>query len=339
VRVKYNSVGFELTALFGAITKRLQQRKGVLSQYFLLGMLILRTAALCSIVYSERILFRAKDGESNNVKRRGISMSTGNIAHQHDEGAVRLEQNGPVAVITLSRPAALNALTWSMYQQMETHLKALDADESAHAIIIRGEGKAFAAGTDIQQFQGFTGEDGVAYERTMQAIVERLYTITKPTIAAIHGYAVGAGLAIATVCDLRYATPASRFGVPIARTLGNCISLKNYQHLVNAFGAMRAKEMLLTGRLLTAADALQCGFLTALADEEKLMAHVTEVAQQISTLAPLTLWSVKEAQRRLYVAAAAVHYDDVVARVYGSDDFAEGVQAYLEKRKPQWRGQ
>jgi len=262
-------------------------------------------------------------------------MSTENA----DAGAVLLEQNGPIATLTLSRPAALNALTWTMYQQMEKHLERLEADDTVRAIIIRGEGKAFAAGTDIQQFQGFTGEDGIAYEHTMEAIVERLYTCIKPTIAAVHGYAVGAGIVIAAACDLRYATPAARFGVPIARTLGNCITHKNYQHLVDAFGAMRTKEMLFTGRLLTAADAAQCGFLTAIVEEEQLMTQVTEVAQQISSLAPLTIWATKEAQKRLNAAAEAIDFDDVVARIYGSADFAEGVQAYLEKRKPNWQGQ
>ncbi len=265
-------------------------------------------------------------------------MSNGNVAHQQDEGKVLLEQQGPITIITLSRPTALNALTWSMYQQMNAHLEHVAADDTIRAIIIRGEGKAFAAGTDIKQFQGFTGEDGVAYEHTMDAIVERLYTLTKPTIAAIHGYAVGAGLVIASACDLRFATPTSRFGVPVARTLGNCLSLKNYRHLVDSFGVMRVKEMLFTGRLLTTTDALQCGFLTAIADEEKLITHVTEVAQQISSFAPLTVWSAKEAQRRLNAPAEASDFDDVVARVYGSSDFAEGVQAYLEKRKPQWHG-
>jgi len=266
-------------------------------------------------------------------------MSIGNAAHQQDEGAVLLEKRGPVALLTLSRPAALNALTWTMYQQMEAHLEHVAADDAIHAIIIHGEGKAFAAGTDIQQFQGFTGADGVNYEHTMEAIVERLYTIPKPTIAAVHGFAVGAGLIITAVCDLRYATPASRFGVPIARTLGNCITLKNYRHLVDSLGAMRTKEMLFTGRLLRATDALHCGFLTAITEEERLMTHVTEVAQQMSSLAPLTIWSVKEAQRRLNAAEEAIDFDDVVARVYSSSDFAEGVQAYLEKRKPRWRGQ
>src|SRR5579859_3826242 len=163
--------------------------------------------------------------------RRCASMSNGNTAHQPDKGAVLLEQNGPIAVITLSRPTALNALTWTMYEQLGSHLAHIANDESIRVVIIRGEGKAFAAGTDIQQFQGFTAEDGIAYEQQMETIVERLYTIPKPTIAAIHGYAVGAGLIIASVCDLRYATPPSRFGVPIARTIGNCLTLKNYQHM------------------------------------------------------------------------------------------------------------
>ena len=266
-------------------------------------------------------------------------MAAETTSHPYDEGAVLLEKVGPIATMTLSRPAALNALTWSMYQQMEIQLEKLAADDAIRVVIIRGEGTAFAAGTDIQQFRGFSGEEGVAYEHKMEDIVERLYSLSRPTIAVINGYAVGAGLVLASVCDLRYATPASRFGVPVARTLGNCITLKNYRHLVDAFGIMKTKEMLFTARLLPATDALHSGFLTAIVDEEKLMEHATEVAQQISSLAPLTLWATKEAQRRLNAAQETVDYDDVVARVYSSSDFAEGVRAYLEKRKANWRGQ
>src|SRR5258707_4669391 len=117
-------------------------------------------------------------------------MSTENAADHDDEGAVLLEQKGPIGTITLSRPAALNALTWSMYQQMEAHLEQLAADDTTRAIIIRGEGKAFAAGIDIQPFSRVSREDGIAYFHDMEASVERLYTITKPTIASTHGSAV-----------------------------------------------------------------------------------------------------------------------------------------------------
>jgi len=261
-----------------------------------------------------------------------------NESNNQNQGAVLLERRDQIAVLTLSRPAALNALTWSMYSQMEEHLINLDTDETIRVIVIRGAGKAFAAGTDISQFQGFTGEAGVAYERTMESIVEHLYNISKPTIALISGYAVGAGLVVASVCDLRYATPASRFGAPIARTLGNCITLKNYQHLVDSFGPMRTKEMLFTARLLSSTEALESGFLTAIIDEEQIHSRVLDIAQQITTLAPLTIWATKEAQRRLSAAQAPIEFDDVVARIYSSTDFAEGVQAYLEKRKPGWHG-
>ena len=142
-------------------------------------------------------------------------MSTEKGANEQEEGVVLLERKGAIAVMTLSRPAALNALTWTMYQQMNAHLENLAIDKTIRVIIMRGDGKSFAAGTDISQFQGFTGADGVAYEHKMEGIVERLYTIPQPVIAAIHGYAVGAGLAIACVCDLRYATQGARFGAPI----------------------------------------------------------------------------------------------------------------------------
>ncbi len=269
------------------------------------------------------------DGEAKTV----AASNTG------EEGVVLLERAEPVAILTLSRPAALNALTWSMYQQMEEHLEALASDNANRAIILRGDGgKAFAAGTAIQQFVGFTGEMGVEYEKKMEAIIERLYTYPKPTIAVVQGYAVGAGIILPAVCDLRYATPSSRFGVPIGRTLGNCLSLKNYQHLVNGFGAMHTKEMLFTGRLLSATDALQCGFLTGILDEAQIMQHAQDIAQQVSMIAPLTIWAAKEAHRRLAENAQTTPFDDVITQVYGSADFAEGVQAYLDKRKPTWQG-
>ena len=271
-------------------------------------------------------------------------MPTEDSAANHENGAVLLERTGPVAVITLSRPAALNALTWSMYEQLDAHLNQLAVDDTIRAIIMRGDGpRAFAAGTDITQFQGFSGADGVAYEQRIDTITDRLYSIPKPLIAAVHGVAVGAGLMITTACDLRYATSVARFGAPMARTLGNCLSLKNYRRLVQAFGSMRTKELLFTARLLSADEALQSGFLTAIVDEAQIFTQALEVARQISDLAPLTIWATKEALRRLNTLEEAklanIPFDDVVARVYGSLDFAEGVQAHVEKRRPVWRGE
>ncbi|HTK09657.1 MAG TPA: enoyl-CoA hydratase [Ktedonobacteraceae bacterium] len=259
-----------------------------------------------------------------------------------ERGTVLLAQEGAVAVVTLSRPNALNALTWKMYEELEAHLTYLATAEHIRAIIIRGDGeRALAAGTDISQFQGFSGVDGIAYEQRMDAIIDRLATMPQPVLAAIHGYAVGAGLIIATASDLRYATRAARFGAPMARTLGNCLSLKNYRRLAQALGAMRSKELLFTSRLLSAEEALQCGFLTAILDEEQLFAEVFEIAKRISTLAPLTIWASKEAFKRIEHEREGdeAAFADVLARVYGSADFAEGVQAYVEKRRPNWRGE
>jgi enoyl-CoA hydratase/carnithine racemase len=265
-------------------------------------------------------------------------MSITDRLNHREEGVVLLERTGAVALMTLSRPATLNALTWSMYEQLEAHLTTLATDNAIRVVIIRGTAKAFATGTDIAQFRGYTSREGMNYERKMEAVIEGLYRFPKPVIAAVHGYAIGGGLLLAAACDLRYATLAARFGVPIARTLGNCLSVKNYQHLVEAFGAMRAREMLFTGHLLSAQDALRYGFLTAILDEEHIYAHTLEIAQQISNNAPLTLWATKEANRRLHTAADTIPFNDVFSRIYNSHDFAEGVQAYLEKRKPQWRG-
>ncbi|HEX4716873.1 MAG TPA: enoyl-CoA hydratase [Ktedonobacteraceae bacterium] len=268
-------------------------------------------------------------------------MSNQDNATPDEQGTVLLEQKGAVAVVTLSRPVALNALTWKMYEELESHLTYLATAEAIRAIIIRGDGsRALAAGTDIRQFQGFSGADGIAYEQRMDAIIDRLANMPQPVLAAIHGYAVGAGLVIATASDLRYATPAARFGAPMARTLGNCLSQKNYQRLSLALGPMRTKELLFTSRLFSAEEALQCGFLTAIIDEDHLFTRVFEIANQISALAPLTIWATREAFKRINNGdkSGASAFDDILARVYGSHDFAEGVQAHMEKRSPTWRG-
>ena len=179
------------------------------------------------------------------------------------DGEVCTERKGDVLFVTFDRPAARNAMTWQMYEQLGAVCTELKNDASVRAVVFRGAGgKAFIAGTDIAQFTTFTsGEDGIAYEEKMERYLAALEALPMPTLAVIEGFAIGGGLAIAACCDLRIATPGSRFGVPIARTLGNCLSVANYARVVAALGVPRAKKMLLLAENLTAEEALAGGFL------------------------------------------------------------------------------
>lgn len=266
------------------------------------------------------------------------------INKEYQVGSINLKQIGSVAQLTLSRPEALNALTWDMYEQLDDHLSNLADDPSIKVLIIRGEGdKAFAAGTDISQFRNFSGEDGLDYENKMEQITQKLDYFPKPTIAAINGYAIGGGLIISTACDLRYATPKSKFGSPMARTLGNCLSLDNYQRLASAVGPMRTKELLYTARNISAEEAFSIGFLTDILEEESFFDKVLEIATKISENAPLTIEATKTAFNMLaennVTANLKNDFNDVISKVYGSGDFAEGVESYVDKRRPVWKGE
>lgn len=259
-------------------------------------------------------------------------------------GCVKLERFGAVAQLTLARPNSHNAVTWEMYQQLEEHLTALAHDTAIRVLVIRGEGeKAFAAGTDISQFKGFTGQDGINYESRIDEIVDRLEQFPKPTIAAVNGYAVGGGLLLSLACDLRYAAPGARFGAPMARTLGNCLSLKNFQRIAKEIGPMRTKQLLYTAQVISAEELYSMGALTAILEGENFFDQVLEIANNITKNAPLTVYAAKEAMNRLNknqdLIQAENSFDDIISKVYGSKDFAEGVAAYLEKRPPVWQGE
>src|SRR5579885_283683 len=172
------------------------------------------------------------------------------------EPEIIFERDGPLGIVTLNRPAALNALTWAMYDGLIEACGEVDADENLRVMIVRGGPKAFAAGTDITQFDGFRGaQDGLAYERRLEQAVGRLEAVVKPTLAAIEGYAVGAGAALALACDLRYGGAGCRIGVPIARTLGNCLSIANHARLLDLVGPGRTLELLYRAQLIEAQAA------------------------------------------------------------------------------------
>jgi enoyl-CoA hydratase len=254
-------------------------------------------------------------------------------------GTVRLEIDGAIAHVTFDRPEARNAMTWAMYGELAAICDRLRSDTSVRCAVFRGAGgDAFVAGTDIEQFLSFrTGDDGVEYEKQIEAGLARMEALPMPTLAVVEGWCVGGGLALATTCDIRIATPASKFGVPIARTLGNCLSIANVARLVAAFGRPRVQRMLLGAEMLGAEEAHGCGYLAEVVAADAMAESAARRAKQLAALAPVTQAVTKEALRRLLVSELP-EADDLVRRAYGSDDFHEGVAAFTEKRPPGWRG-
>ena len=261
-------------------------------------------------------------------------------ATQVSKDEVLVSREGPIVTLTFNRPEARNAMTWGMYQRLYEVCEEVDADDSIRVLILKGAGgKAFVAGTDISQFTKFKdGEDGIKYEKDGDKRSGRISKVKKPVIAQIEGYAVGGGFAITAGADIRIATPDAKFGVPTARTLGNTLSMKNYAMFADLIGASRVKELMFTARLMSADEALTAGFVHEIVPNAQIEARVKELAAKVASHAPLTLWSTKESLRRLQDARPLPEGDDIVRRVYGSDDFKEGVKAFVEKRPPRWTG-
>jgi enoyl-CoA hydratase len=255
------------------------------------------------------------------------------------DGEVRTERKGEVVHVTFDRPAARNAMTWRMYEQLRDICNKLRGDASVRAVVFRGAGgKAFIAGTDIAQFKEFkSGEDGVAYEEKMETILSGIEMLPMPTLCVVEGFAVGGGLAIAACCDVRIATPGSRFGIPVARTLGNCLSVANYARLVASIGMPRAKKMLLLAENISAEEALAGGFLIEIVQPDNVDKRVAELTERLVHNAPVTMRVTKEAMRRL-LHATFQNGDDLVLQAFGSEDFRAGVAAFVDKKEPRWKG-
>ncbi|HEX6050931.1 MAG TPA: enoyl-CoA hydratase [Gemmatimonadaceae bacterium] len=255
-----------------------------------------------------------------------------------ESGTIRLERRGATAFITFDRPSARNAMTWSMYEQLGNVLDSLASEPGLRVAVLRGAGGHFAAGTDIAQFAAFeSAEDGAAYERRIDALIARLDALPVATIAAVEGFAAGAGLVLAAACDLRVCTPDARFGVPIAKTLGNCLSMANYARLVASLGAARTKALLFMADFMTADEAHALGFVSQVIEPHAFARQLDALTARVAALAPITLQVTREVVRRM-VARLTVDGDDLVHRAYGSADFREGVTAFVAKRSPRWEG-
>ena len=249
-----------------------------------------------------------------------------------------VSEEGGVLRVTFNRPQARNALTFAMYEGLRDACAGVAPGGPVRAVIVSGAGgKAFAAGTDMTQFRAFaTPEDAWAYEAKMDAVLSAVERCPVPVIAAITGACTGGGAGIAACCDIRVSDGALKFGFPIARTLGNCLSAANLRRLSALMGPGRGKEMIFTARLLGAEEALSIGLVSEIAADP--LARAEEIAAQIAGHAPLTLRATKEAMRRLAEGAGAVDDHDLVALCYMSQDFREGMEAFLGKRAPNWSG-
>jgi enoyl-CoA hydratase len=252
------------------------------------------------------------------------------------------EERDGIATVTFNRPQARNAFTFAMYERLAEICAMVNGDRSIRVMILTGAGgKAFAAGTDISQFRTFdTPEDALAYEARIDRVLGALEQCRVPTIAAIAGACTGGGAGIAGCCDFRIASSNAKFGFPIARTLGNCLSMSNYARFAALIGAGRVKDLIFTARLVEAAEALAIGLVNeVVADGDALMARAQEMARLMAGHAPLTLQATKEALRRLRPTIARGEGDDLIVMCYMSRDFREGMDAFLNKRPPNFAGE
>src|SRR6202142_3676792 len=247
-----------------------------------------------------------------------------------------------IARMTFNRPQARNALTFAMYEQMASICESINADRSIKALIITGAGdKAFASGTDISQFRAFkTAQDSLDYEARIDRVLGTLEQCRVPVIAAIAGACTGGGAGIAACCDIRIGTETTRIGFPIARTLGNCLSMSNISRLVSLIGPARTKDLIFKARLVEAAEALALGLLNEVVpDVATLQRRADETAKLVAGHAPITLEVTKEAVRRIRRTLTRDEGEDLILRAYMREDFREGMDAFLNKRTPNWKGQ
>lgn len=254
---------------------------------------------------------------------------------------IDFEKMGDVAFVRFNNPSAHNALTSQMWLDLRDAARAIADDPAIRVAVFRGVGgKAFVSGTDISGFTKFaSGADGVAYERNIDECMGAVDAIPVTTIAVVDGWAVGGGLNIASACDFRLATPGARFGSPIGRTLGNCLSALSMARIGGAIGVPLAKRMVLLGEIISAEEMLDKGFLLKILDAEAMETEIEALCRRAAENAPLTTRATKATIRKLSLDELP-DIEAIVSEVYGSEDFRRGVEAFLARTKavPAWSG-
>jgi enoyl-CoA hydratase len=259
-----------------------------------------------------------------------------------DGPALRYAKDGAIVWITADNSARMNAFTAAMWQALPGAIGTAVADPNVRVVILRGAGdKAFSAGADISEFESArTGDAAKDYDALNEAAFNALIGCPKPTIAMIHGFCLGGGLGLALCCDMRIADEASQFAIPAAK-LGIGYNARWVRPILAAVPIARAKELLFTGRRLRSADAEAMGLVSQLVPKSELEATVRALALEIAGNAPLSVAAAKRVINEL--SRHPEHpdmqaLDAMVAACFESHDYTEGRRAFLEKRKPEFRG-
>jgi len=257
------------------------------------------------------------------------------------DGALLVDRAPGVVTLTFNRPERMNAMSPPVYEAVAALADELHDDTLVRAVVLKGAGgRAFSAGNEISTFvEMASGEEGLAYEQGIRRVLRKFAELPQVTIAAIDGVCVGGGLGVATYCDIRVATPQSRFGYPIARTLGNALAAPVLDRCVAVFGEPVTREMLLASRLVTADRAYAVGALAALVEPDELDAVVTTMTDGIARSAPGTIAATKfQLLRRADHLLSDEGDDALLVERYGSADFREGVRAFVAGEKPTFSG-
>jgi enoyl-CoA hydratase len=253
-----------------------------------------------------------------------------------------LDVKDGIGRVTFNRPQARNAFTFAMYERLAQICGEANDDRALKVLVLQGAGEqAFASGTDINQFRAFkTPQDAIEYEGRIERVLTALEQCRVPTIAAIAGACTGGGAGIAACCDLRIGTKTAKIGFPIARTLGNCLSMSSLSRLTALIGPARVKDLIFTARLVGAEEAARLGLLNEVVEDmAALQQRAAELATLIAGHAPLTLRATKQALARLQQRLTREEGEDLILMCYMSKDFREGLDAFLNKRRPQWSGE